>query len=176
MGTLAFITGATVSSRATSEVVSRSHHKGYQDQDHQCYRYRAAPAQTQQGDDGPDHDAGNDRIRNREAQGGRTQGGQIAKHLELVGEADQEPANEAPQEAARPGAAASAGGIAEDGARAAGEEGRDHARQRDGPANQGQHDHGHDLADRPGDQADDQGVRGEGVDHRAVQGRVWHPG
>ena len=70
---------------------------------------------TEQLGDPPDHDTRNNGIWYGESERGRAHGSQITKYLEFIGEADQEPANEAPQETACPGAAATAGCIAKDG-------------------------------------------------------------
>src|SRR3972149_5214426 len=90
--------------------------------------------QSEELGDPEDDEAGQDRVRDGEAQSHRAHGGQITEDLPLVGEADDEPGDEAPDETAQPGRSPPAGGVAEDGARATGAEGCDHAGQRHRPA------------------------------------------
>ena len=81
---------------AIVEVISRTQHQTSQDKRYQGDRYRAGPAQAQQLDDSPNYDAGDNRIWDGEPQCLRPQRVQIAEDHEFIGEADQEPADEAP--------------------------------------------------------------------------------
>jgi hypothetical protein len=73
--------------------------------------------------DTPDHDAGRVGIGHVEAKPDRAHACQAVKDMELVGKAEDEPAHEAPQEPDDDNATFAPGGVAEDRARATGEEG-----------------------------------------------------